>query len=351
MSAAASSYAALPADLRTDRSTIVSLWASNLGHPERRQDKFDWFYLRNPAGAPQVLLAHCPAEHGKPIGVIGLGTRQMLLAGKPIQAGLLADFGVLAEHRTLYPAILLQTTLRDRYLPQLDLIYGFPNAKSEAVVKRLGYAVAGPMVRYVRVLRSANYLPQRLPHALRRSLGYTADWCMRTLRRARYPHDMRGFFAQWLDQPDARFDLLWAAQAGQPLLIGLRDCRYLTWRFEHKPWKNFRFLTLNSSTHGLIAYAATEVAGSVLHIRDLLCHPDHPDSLSLLLDTLYHDAHSDGRTSISFECLIPAAMQQSLMRTGMVARGQRNVLFTTSGPNSEAIRQIPWYITNADEDS
>jgi hypothetical protein len=44
-------------------------------------------------------------------------------------------------------------------------------------------------------------------------------------------------------------------------------------------------------------------------------------------------------------------MQQSLMRTGMVARGQRNVLFTTSGPNSEAIRQISWYITNADEDS
>ena len=51
MTAAPSSYAALPADLQTDRSTIVSLWVTNLGHPERRQDKYDWFYLRNPADA------------------------------------------------------------------------------------------------------------------------------------------------------------------------------------------------------------------------------------------------------------------------------------------------------------
>jgi len=39
MTAAPSSYAALPADLQTDRSTIVSLWVSNLGHPERRHHR------------------------------------------------------------------------------------------------------------------------------------------------------------------------------------------------------------------------------------------------------------------------------------------------------------------------
>ncbi|MGC8507766.1 MAG: GNAT family N-acetyltransferase [Thiomonas sp.] len=350
MSAAASSYAALPADLSTDRSTIVSLWASNLGHPERRQDKFDWFYLRNPAGAPHVLLAHSPAEHGVPVGVIGLGTRHMRLAGQPIDAGLLADFGVVAEHRTLYPAMLLQTSLRDRFLPQLGLIYGFPNPKSEPVVKRLGYAVAGPMVRYVRVLRSANYLPARLPRFMRHTLGGTADWLRHTLRRTQYAHDFSGMFAQWLDQPDARFDALWKAQAGQALLVGVRDRRYLAWRFEQKPWKKFRFLTMNSRTHGLIAYAATEVIGPVLHIRDLLCHPDHPDSLSLLLDTLFRDAHSDGRTSVSFELLGPAHTQQTLRSLGMVARGQRNVMFTSAGPNADAIRQTPWYLTSADED-
>jgi hypothetical protein len=313
---AASSYVALAADLRADRQTIVSLWASNLGHPERREDKFDWFYLRNPAGAPQVLLAYCPAADGAPVGVIGLGTRRMQLTGRPIDAGLLVDFGVLPEHRTLYPAMLLQTALRDRFLPTLGMLYGFPNAKSEPVVRRLGYEVAGQMVRYVRVLRSADYLPADLPRAVRHAVGATADWFTRAWHRARQAQGSTGMCTQWLDRPDSRFDALWAAQSAQPILLGVRDCRYLTWRFEQKPWKTFRFLTLNSRSDGLVAYAATEVAARVLHIRDLLWHPAHPHSLELLLTALFRDAHSDGHSSVSFELLAPTAWQQTLLRLG-----------------------------------
>lgn len=346
--AAASSYVALPANLHADRRTIVSLWASNLGHPERREDKFDWFYLRNPAGAPQVLLAYCPAADGSPVGVIGLGTRRMQLQGKLIDAGLLVDFGVLPEHRTLYPAMLLQTTLRDRFLPTLGMLYGFPNAKSEPVVRRLGYEVAGQMVRYVRVLRSADYLPARLPRAVRQALGTTADWCTRTLHRACRVQGLTGMCTQWLDQPDSRFDALWAAQSALPVLLGVRDRRYLTWRFEQKPWKTFRFLTLNSRSDGLVAYAATEVASRVLHIRDLLWHPAHPYSLELLLAALFRDAHSDGHSSVSFELLAPAAWQQTLLRLGMVPRGKRQVMFTTAGIDLPC--QTAWYLTNADED-
>ncbi|WP_449371000.1 GNAT family N-acetyltransferase [Thiomonas sp.] len=350
MTAASSRYVALPADLQTDRATIVSLWVSNLGHPERRQDKFDWFYLRNPAGLPQVLLAYALAENGVAIGVIGLSTRQMLLAGQPLNAGLLADFGVAAEHRTLYPAMLLQTTLRDRFLPQHGLIYGFPNPKSEPVVKRLGYKVVGRMVRYVRVLRSASYLPEQIPHLLRRAVGHTADWWRHALRRTRYAHDFHGRQVQWMERPDARFDALWAAQKNPAVLIGVRDRRYLAWRFEQKPWRKFRFLTLGAGHDGLIAYAVCEVVGKVLHVRDLLCHPDHPDSLNLLFDTLFHDAYADGRSSVSFEFLGPNDMQDALRRLGMLARDARNVFCTIAPARTEALEKAQWYLTSADED-
>lgn len=351
MTAAASSYAALPADLRADRSVIVSLWASNLGHAERRQDKFDWFYLRNPAGLPHVLLAHSPAPDGPAVGVIGLAGREMQFDGQALRAGLLADFGVLAEHRTLYPALLLQTALRDRFLPQFGLIYGFPNAKSEPVVRRLGYTPAGAMVRYVRVLRSASYLPARLPHALRLALGQTADWWRHAWRRRRYAHDFSGVFAQWLDQPDARFDALWAAQRERDGLIGVRDQRYLAWRFEHKPWKTFRFLALSRRTGGLLAYAVTEIAGGVLHVRDLLWHPQAPEAIDLLFDTLFRDARSDGRSSVSFEFLGCPPLQHAVHRLGMVARGQRPVMYLPGDGQPPGIRTAAWYLTNADEDS
>ncbi|CUB00581.1 hypothetical protein [Thiomonas bhubaneswarensis] len=351
MTAAPSSYAVLPADLQADRDIIVSLWISNLGHPGRRQDKYDWFYLRNPAGAPHVLLAHAPAESGTPIGVIGLGIRQMRLAGQPVEAGLLTDFGVVAEHRTLYPAMLLQTTLRDRFLPQLGLILGFPNPKSEPVVKRLGYKVAGRMVRYVRVLRTSPYLPKQIPHTIRRLVGRAADWSRHALRRSRHAPDARGYLAQWLDQPDARFDALWNAQNDPTLLIGVRDRAYLAWRFEHKPWKKFRFLTLSSREDGLVAYVACEAVGKVMHVRDLLCHPDHPDSLDLVFDTLFRDAYNDGRTSVSFEFLGPVGMVEALQRLGMVARDARHVMYTMSEARAETLSQAQWYFTNADEDS
>ena len=350
MTAAPSSYAALPANLQTDRATIVSLWVSNLGHPERREDKYDWFYLRNPAGEPHVLLARTPAENGVAVGVIGLGIRHMRLGDRLVEAGLLADFGVVAEHRTLYPAMLLQTSLRDRFLPQLGLIYGFPNPKSEPVVKRLGYKVAGRMVRYVRVLRSAHYLPAQIPHPIRRIVGRATDGWRHAWRRSQYAHDFRDRSAQWLDQPDARFDALWAAQSDPALLIGVRDRRFLAWRFEHKPWRKFRFLTLSAKDNGLIAYAVCEAVGKVLHVRDLLCHPDYPDCLALLFDALFHDAYADGRSSVSFEFVGPARVVNTLERLGMVARDSRNVMCTQTDAHALAMQQAQWYLTSADED-
>ena len=351
MSDSPSSYAVEPASLETDRDVIIALWASNLGQPERRRDKFDWFYLRNPGGRPTVVLARSPVGSLHSVGVLGLGPRQMQIDGERINAGLMADFGVSAEHRTLYPAMLLQTTLRDLCLPGLGLMFGFPNPKSEPVVRRLGYSVVGRLVRYVRVLRSADYLPVAIPQVVRQGLGASADWWRHTLRLQLCRRKLKGLLVQWQEQPDSRFDDLWQTQIGQPMLIGVRDRAFLAWRFEQKPWRQSRFLTLQRPDGSLVAYAVCEIAGKVLHIRDVLTDPSLPNSLELILWAVFRHARKNGQSSVSFEFLGPESMRKTLLDQGMVPREYSNVLATTLSSSKErALLTRDWYVTFADQD-
>ena len=349
MSDSPPSYAVTGADLESDREAIVALWSSTLGHAERRNDKFDWFYRRNPGGTPTVLLAHPAAAAAASIGVVGLGPRRMQIDGRPLTAGLLADFGVSPEHRTLYPAMLLQTALRDRCLPRLGLIFGFPNPRSEPVVRRLGYSAVGRFVRYVRVVRSADYLPAAIPAIARRGLGGLIDgWRRGALPR---PPEPDALAIEWQERPDERFDALWQAQIGQPMLIGVRDRAFLEWRFESKPWRQCRFLTLRRLDGGLAGYAVCETADKALHIRDLLIDPRLPGSLGPLLRAAFRAARASGRSSVSFEFLGPRWMRDVLLALGMVPRESSSVLATAlpeaAGP---PLIERDWYLTFAAQD-
>ncbi len=349
MSESPPAYAVSRADLDSDREAIVTLWSNTLGHAERRNDKFDWFYRRNPGGAPTVLLVHPATAAGSSIGVAGVGPRRLQLDGRLLEAGLFADFGVAPEHRTLYPAMLLLTALRDRGLERFALLFGFPNPKSEPVMRRLGYAEVGRLVRYARVVRSADYLPQAIPAPLRRVLGGLADLARRgvlALRRA--PADVA---AEWQDGPDERFDALWQAQLGLPQIIGVRDRAFLAWRFEPKPWRAYRFLTLRGRTGDLLGYAACETEGKVLHLRDLLVDPRRPDCLAPLLRAAFNAARAEGRSSVSFEFLGPRRLRDAVRALGMSPREDSRVFATApASPGAVSPLERDWYLTFADQD-
>ncbi len=342
-----SAYAVRTANLQADRVALLGLWRDHMQSPP--EDKYAWFYLAHPIQPSTVLLlTHGP--HADPVGIAGLGTRSVCVQGVRRTAGMLGDLVVRREHRTLFPALLLQKQMRKTALALHSVVYGLPNKNSLPVVRRLGYAPVGELVRYSRVLRHHIYLERRLPRWLSGFLGVVADRVLPFFFTPdRWP--LKQWKGSWVDTFDARFDALWARASAWGGVIGVRDARFLAWRFSAQPGHQYRiFAVLAPGGTALTGYAVCEAAGSTLHLRDLLVDPAHEHHAQRLIHLLARAAYQQGFFNLSLEFLGPPAWRDKLIAAGMRARSTRT-LYASFGPQDEAqMRTLDWYLTSADED-
>ena len=347
-------YRVEAASLDAEAQEIINLWADNLGHPERRAAKLEWFYRCNPVHRAEVFLLR-DARQPQAVGVTGLACRQIRIGEHLVDGGLMADFAVDAHHRTLFPALTLQRTVLQLGLTHYDLLYGFPNPKSLPVVRRAGYEVLGGMSRYVCVLRTRDYLPRWIPASARAVAGQALDVLLR-LRRGLLPRLIQtdAYSVAWADQPDDRFNALWATRPNNDLqVIGIRDCAFLAWRFAPKPWHRYRFFVVsNPATDQMLGYAVCEPDNGVLHVRDLLAAGPEGHNLPILLRALMREARKQGHRSVSLEFMCPADTVKILMRAGLRARehSSQPMILATSEDVRVTLQPYAWYLTRADID-
>jgi hypothetical protein len=340
-------YAVVGADLHADREAVLELWR---GHGNASPEaKYQWFYLDHPEGPPTLLkLTHGPEP--ALVGVAALGTRRVQVRGEAGSAGILADLLVLPGHRTLYPALLLQKRMQGLARERHRIVYGIPNKNSTPIVRRLGYAKVGELVRYSNVLRFGGYLERLLPPWLGRAAGALADRVIPLYFR---PHRLllKAWDAGWSDGVDARFDDLWERGARFDGIIGARDARFLGWRFLQRPGHVHRIFTLaRRGDTRLTAYAVCEADGATLHVRDFLADPACHDHVRLALHLLSRQAYREGFSNLSMEFLGPPRLQRLLVGAGMVERGQRALYASFAPGDEDRLRSLDWYMTSADED-
>ena len=131
-------YTTTEGDPNVDRDHILALWRAGLAHDGMPDAKLAWYYRNNPEGTPLIVFLHHAGSPGA-VGVAAVGPRQMRFGTQTLRAGALVDFVANPEHRTFFPAIFLQKELRRRALATYPVLFGFPNEKSLAIVRRIGY--------------------------------------------------------------------------------------------------------------------------------------------------------------------------------------------------------------------
>jgi hypothetical protein len=343
-------YSTRGGDPAADREAVLAVWRGNLGQDARMAGKYDWFYGRAPAGAPLLQrLLHAGTE--APVGVCAAGRRRMLQNGREARAGVVVDLAVATAHRTLGPALILQQGLFAAGQRELDLLYGFPNPKAAPVFKRIGYRHLAEMVRYVRVVRHAQYLRHRLPRLLSRlaaPLGTLIDLAHRLRDAWRWPM-ARGFRAQWSDRaPDIA--PLWDASPKPPAITALRDATHLQWRFDDAPVASdlppFRHLQLFDGDDPA-AWFATRVDGHTLHIHDFWSR-DGAQPAPAIIAAMLREARRQGRTAVSVELATSELRMQPWRQLGFEARSQRPVFGIVAGSLGEDA--VDLHLTSADED-
>jgi hypothetical protein len=330
-----------------DRESVLAIWRGNLGQDARMQSKFDWFYAACPFGEPTLcLLRHTPDE--SLIGVAAAGPRRMLAEGREISAGVLVDLAVTAEHRSLGPAMMLQSGLAAAGGERFDLLYGFPNPKAAPVFKRIGYMQLGEIIRHARVLRHAQYAARRLPRALAPIAGALLDLVMR-LRDAWRSRADRRLDASWSAQADARFDTLWAQSPHGDAAVAIRDASFARWRFDASPLAKTRYLLLSDPDgHSLRAWFACQIEENILHVRDFWADDAASGLGRAHVDALLHAARRAGHVAVSVEYAGRDEKLSGWRATDFVERSRRPVFGKwTDGRSSAA---IDLHLTSADED-
>lgn len=338
-------YHVEPGQVGRDREAILAVWRGNLGEDARMRAKFDWFYAQCPFGEPSVCLLRA-APQAAPIGVAAAGPRRMRAGAETVDAGVLVDLAVDPAHRSLGPAMMLQTALAEAAGQRFGLLYGFPNPKAAPVFKRIGYAKLGEMVRYARVLRFSGYLERRMPRLLARLASMPIDLAMR-LSDAWRARDDRRWRLRWSESADARFDEVWTRSLPVDAALSVRDFEFARWRFDACPLENTRYLLLEDPDDGsLQAWFACQVRSGLLHVRDFWAVDAAHGLARACVDALLGAARRAGHATVSVELAADASRLHGWLDTGFSARGQRPVFGRWTG----AVLPAALYLTSADED-
>jgi len=331
-------YSIHAGDVERDREIVLGIWRGNLGRAERLAAKYDWFYRQCPAGAPLLfLLRHDPS--GEWVGAAAIGLRRLQWRGCELRAGLLADLAVAASHRTLGPALGLQRALFERAGNDFDVVYGFPNLKAVALVKRVGYVHFADMARLSRVLRHTPYLARHLPLPLARIAGWAMDAWDR-LRHARSERSAPAY--EWLDAADPRLAAGADGDRYGDALLSLRDPAMLQWRFDRAPGARPRYLRLVGADGRTYAWFVCEFDDSTVRVQDLGGNVD-----AVAIARLIAAARALGAASVSVELTAAHAIWS---RAGFVERSRRPIYARWRETLGERPPPDQIHFTSADED-
>ena len=342
-----SGYHCEPANLIGDQADILSIWSGNLGNAARLAAKYDWFYLGSEAGSPVVsLLIHAPT--GRRVGIAAAGPRRALWNGRAVRIGVLVDLAVLPEHRSLFPALLLQRSLQQSVPGVLAALYGFPNPRAVPVFTRVGYRKTLDVRRFVRVLRSGEYLRRRFPGWVAALLARPLDLAMWAVAFMRWPRtgDLK---AAWGTAVDPGVDDLWAEapHGSGPILV--RDTKFLRWRFDQMPGMAVRYLNLVAADGRLAAWFACEEKGGTLTVRDFWSREGYDGIDPSIVMLLLREARKSGYSAVSLEFGGSRKIIGIFEAAGFSERSRRP-FFSYMGPDSIPERDAEWYVTSADED-
>ena len=357
-------YKALSIDLADHRERVLTLWKENMSDQhiaEVAERRFPWYYSQNPGGQPTTTLLLDDGSNQ----IVGSGSfypRNIVLEGRSLSMGVLADFVVGSAHRAAGAAITIQRSLAARSRAAgMDFLAAYPNRSAEPIFKRIGYKAVGKSERWVKPLRSRNEIKKRLSNRLAVSavssivdLGLTA---LDVSRVARIPSPVKRLRGMYFDSCDVRFDALWERSKTAHTITGERSSAYLKWRYQDFPSLDYRFFTLtNAAADRISGYLTFFVnANNVAVIGDLFSE-DLTDTLDALLLRFSAAERKAGRTAICLAYLGPDSLGERLKRAGFYQRPTNRSLFVYFDPDTpQDVQRVVanrsnWFTVDAEMD-
>jgi hypothetical protein len=343
-------YSICQPEIDGGRGAILELWGRNL--PDATCQRYDWLYARGPAMA--WLLR---SDEGDVVGAAGLMRRTVHVGGEMLRAAQAVDLNVDRSHRTVGPALRLQRTLAEAVDDdRFELVYGFPNAASEAVQRRIGYKVLGSFGRWAKPLRCEDGIKGWLRGPrMRKAASAVLDLLLRLRSPEAFYRRPAGVRVEVTDRFDARFDALWEKVSPQLGVAGERTSEYLDWRFRRSPAARHRVFCLCDSRRELRAYLVYSRPADTAYISDFLF--GGIDDFGALLAEFIRVMRREKAEAIITAYLGPETVGRQLARFGFLRRPSSwNALVyfdwkDTARDPARLLDPQSWHLTRADVDT
>ena len=333
-------------------------WAEVVGtlnasrHHQVGPHRFDWLYRRNPDGEA-VLWAIREEKTGRMVGFTVCLPRRVMVDGRVHLCWNGADFSILPRYRTLGLAIKLRRMAKEGIdAGRAAFLYAHPNERMAVVHQKVGHVPVGPMVRYAIPLKTAPYLRRKLPAWLAQPAGTLLDPVVHLCSRYRWHrrrHEIR-----WVSP--ARFgdhyDRLFEENATCARVVGVRDARYLNWRYAANPLYK---------THAVEAWDDGRLRGYLLfiiqdrtaQIKDVF-PPQDQAVVGDLVAAAIRQARKRGLQSASFTALDGNPLLAQLQRLGFRRRPDGSMMYAYA-PEGSPLREVileqrNWFLTVGDRD-
>ncbi len=345
-------YAVRPANIVRDREIVLGLWQQGFPAPDQQRIKYDWCYGPTPVGVGRLYLL----EHGanaEVIGVQGIVPRHWWYQGKTRGVGICADLVVDKNHRSIGPALNMvrQVIEIEQDLPAAELLYGFPNPKSEALYRRAGYTKWGEITRYARPLRLHFWLARKaIPDLLARVLGKINDIAFQLRLKLSNMHASQHWCCVPANVFDKRFDVLWSRVSKQAGPMVIRDSEFLQWRFGNNFSGQTQVMVLEARDGQIDGYVVYVVNGdNMVSILDFLT-VDNDKTLPAMLKMFLRAMYDKGHVGAMLEFAGPKPISDILVRCGFLPRESSPVYVVLGKTQSELEQGGLPYFTGCDRD-
>jgi hypothetical protein len=321
-----------------------------------REARYSKYFEDSPLGPPAFFLAR-DNEADAFIGMAAIFPTQLRVFGELVPAAVAGEFAVDDGHRGLGPAIPLQRAavgaLGER---GLSCAYGYPNEYSAPITKRVGYADLGPLIRYVKVLRSRILVDRYRRGRIVAGLGrVVADPLLSILSRERLHRRPRELRVERPAAFDGRFSGVWESLWQQGTITSERNPALLNWKYEMgREAGIYRLLALVGADEQVAAYAVYRVRNDIRHVVDIVSQPT-AGVLDTLLAELIRDARRERTVAISLIHLGAAGLLTERLRAfGFARRTEDSSLHVFAPGESELdkalVERENWNFLNADAD-
>jgi hypothetical protein len=306
---------------------ILGFWKEYL--PGTAPGRFEWMSRGNPAG-PACWFFALVEDTGEIAGLISLMPKMMSVDGNLVKAGIIGDYMVDRKYRLFGPNLKLMRALVES-APALgyEFIYGLPNYAAVKIVERVGMKRVDNICTYVKLIKVASHLKNRLPVVLANLVTIPARLILRLFLKELF---VSSSGVEEVTETDESFDILWEKVRGSvPGLVSDRSASFISWRYLQNPLNRFRLIVYRGETQqvlsGYSVFCITE--DNELWIYDIFSLGR--DIENRMLKRLIEIAREDRCRSIIFSVLCGGGWGRRLWHFGFLRAKSRMALYCAGG--------------------